>query len=102
MEINAANNAQSQKAIQESPEDKKLRKACADFEAVLLNYMFQSMKKTVPGDTLFGGGLQKDIYDSMYLQEVSAKIAHDQSMGIGDALYRQLQNRGAAGKKQED
>ena len=51
--------------------DEKLKKACADFEAVLINFMFKSMKKSLPGDSVFDGGFQKDIYDSLFYQEIA-------------------------------
>ena len=70
--------------------DQELKKACADFEAVLLNYMFSAMQKTLPGDALFGKSLQQDITESMYFQELSTKIAHERGLGMGEMLYRQL------------
>ncbi len=75
----------------DNAEDKRLKKACADFEAILLNYMFQSMRKTLPGNDVFGSSLGMDMYESMYLQHLSTDIARGKnSLGIGDALYRQL------------
>lgn len=71
-------------------EDEKLRKACSDFEAIFLNQMFQSMKKTLSGDSMFGNSHQKDVYESLYYQEMSTKISRENGLGIGDALYRQL------------
>ena len=73
--------------------EEKLKEACADFEAVLINFMFKSMKKSLPGDSLFGGGLQKDIYDSLFYQEIATKLAREKGLGIGEALYRQLKNQ---------
>lgn len=73
--------------------DAKLRKACADFEGVLLQYMFESMKKTVGEGGVFGGGAQQRMYESMFIQEVSATLARKSGIGIGDALYRQLKGR---------
>ncbi len=74
-------------------EDARLKKACSDFEGVLLNFMFQSMKKTVPGKGIFSGSQQKDMYESMFYQEISTQFARDRGIGIGDALYRQLKGK---------
>ncbi len=74
-------------------DDARLKKACSDFEGVLLNFMFQSMKKTVPGKGIFSGSQQKDMYESMFYQEISTKFARDRGIGIGDALYRQLKGK---------
>ena len=73
--------------------DARLKKACSDFEGVLLNFMFQSMKKTVPGKGIFSSSHQKDMYESMFYQEISTKFARDKGIGIGDALYRQLKGK---------
>ena len=74
-------------------EDARLKQACSDFEGVLLNFMFQSMRKTVPGNGIFSGSHQKDMYESMFYQEISTKFARDRGIGIGDALYRQLKGK---------
>ena len=70
---------------------KKLKQACTDFEGVLLNSMFQAMRKTLSGEDIFGKSLGKDIYESMYYQELSGIMAKSgRGLGIGDSLYRQL------------
>lgn len=74
-------------------DDVRLKKACADFEGVLLNFMFQSMKKTVPGKGIFSGSHQKQMFESMFYQEISTKFARERGIGIGDALYRQLKGK---------
>lgn len=68
----------------------KLKKACSDFEGILLNTMYQAMKKTVGDSGLFGDGFQKDMYDSLFMEKITGQIAEERGMGIGDALYRQL------------
>ena len=70
--------------------DERLKTACADFEGIFLNFMLQSMKKTLPGDDIFGKSHQREIYDTLFYQEISTKLARERGMGIGDALYRQL------------
>jgi flagellar protein FlgJ len=73
--------------------NEKLREACSDFEALFLDRMFQSMRKTLPGDAIFGGSHQKEIYESLYYEEMSKKISRGKGMGIGEALYRQLEGK---------
>ncbi len=73
-------------------DDKKLREACVDFEAILLDSMFQAMRKTLTGEDIFGNSLGKDIYESMYYREISNQVAKDgRGLGIGDMLFQQLQ-----------
>ncbi len=73
-------------------EDKKLKKTCADFEAMLLNIMMKSMRKALPGGGIFEKSLQKDIFESMYDQHLSEEISRgNNSLGIKEILFRQLQ-----------
>ena len=74
-------------------DDARLKKACADFEGILLNFMFQSMRKTIPGKGIFDSSHQKETYESMFYQEISAQFARDRGIGIADALYRQLKGK---------
>lgn len=73
---------------------KRLKEACTDFEAVMLNSMFQAMRNTLSGEDIFGQSLGKDIYESMYYQELSNVMAKSgKGPGIGDQLYQQLAER---------
>lgn len=80
----------SVKKGQTGADDSRLREACTDFESVLLNYMFQAMKKTVGESGLFEDSFQKDMYESLFFENISRKIARERGMGIGESLYRQL------------
>ena len=55
--------------------------------------MFQTMKKTLPGDAIFGKSHQKGLYDAMFFQEISVKLAKERGLGIGEALYKELQDK---------
>ncbi|MBW2368699.1 MAG: rod-binding protein [Deltaproteobacteria bacterium] len=68
----------------------KLKKACSEFEGVLLNFMFQSMKKTVGQGGVFSNGYQKQMYESIFFEEISMEFAREKGIGIGAALYRQI------------
>lgn len=86
------------KRVQAAPpgaqEDARMRAACADFEAMLLNFLVEGLRKTLPGDSVFGSSHQKSMYEAMFFQEVTTKLAHDKGLGLGEALYRQLQKQG--------
>jgi flagellar protein FlgJ len=75
----------------EDREDKKLKQACDDFESMLLGQMLKSMRQSVPEDTLFGSSNEKEIFQSMFDQEISTQISRsEKSLGIGDQLYNEL------------
>ena len=73
--------------------DAQLKKTCADFEGILLNYMFEAMRKTVGEGGVFGNSFQKNMYESMFTQEVSTTLARGKGVGLGKALYRQVSGR---------
>lgn len=89
---NSSNAVMTSRQVNSGPtEDEKLKKACGDFEAIYTGLMLKTMRSTVPEDSLFGSSNQKEIFQSMFDQELANTIAHsDKSLGIGDLLYEKL------------
>jgi flagellar protein FlgJ len=86
--------SQSLNSAARPSEDAKLKQACADFEAILLDSMFQSMRKTLSGDDMFGKSLGRDLFESMYYTQISKEIASNgNGIGLGEVLYRQLSSQ---------
>lgn len=79
-------------AIKESTKtkDAELKKACQDFEAVFINFMFKSMRKTVPDAGLIKKGRGEKIYRDMMDMEVSSQLSRGNGFGLSESLYRQL------------
>lgn len=86
-----------QKAAQPKVVDEKakakLQKAAKDFEAIFVNYLLQSMRKTVQkedgegeGDGGFGGEMMLAMFD----QELSKNISNKSSLGFGEMLYKKM------------
>lgn len=73
--------------------DAELRKACADFEALFVQKMFEEMKKSVPKSGLMGNSREEDIYFGMYIEEISKEIAHGKGIGIGEEFYNDLSQK---------
>lgn len=71
-------------------QDAKLRKACQDFEAVLIKQMLSKMRDTVPENDLFGSSEEEKIFQEMMDQETAVQIARKGCTGIAEILYRQL------------
>jgi flagellar protein FlgJ len=68
----------------------KLKKACHDFEAIMLKQLLTTMRKSVPKDGLFKTGFAGDMYDSMRDEQLAKNMAGGRGMGIADLLYKQL------------
>src|SRR3990172_2518412 len=73
--------------------EKKLRKACADFESLFIYQMFKTMRNTVPPGGLLGNRAGKDVYEMMMDQKVSEELAKKGGMGLQDVLFNQLSNK---------
>jgi len=67
----------------------KARETAQKFEALLLQTMLKAMRKTTPGDTLFGSE-QANLYLDMFDQQIAADVSKNSGLGIADAIYRQI------------
>ena len=68
----------------------KLRKACTDFESLFMLQLLKGMRQTVPQNGFLGGGPGHEIYQNLFDQELSKKLAQQGSLGIGEKIYRQI------------
>ena len=77
-----------------SQRDKKsLKKTCQGFEAIFIQSLFKSMRKTVPDGGLIKKNSTDDIYRNMLDQEIATKISEKQSLGLADQMYRQMEKK---------
>lgn len=87
-------------ASAEEEKDRKLRKSCADFEALFISYIFQTMRKTVPEGHATAKMPGKDSYTMIMDHKLSEDLARRGGIGLQKVLYDQLKrSRGIA--KQE-
>jgi len=76
---------------QRSPEQEKLRKACQEFEAIFLYQLMQGMRRTIPQSGLTGKGMGREIFESLFDQEVTKQMAaSNNNTGLAGLLYEQL------------
>ena len=79
---------------EKSPDDKKLKEQCAEFESIFLHYLMQSMRRSSKmGDGLFGSSFAEDTYKDMLDDELSKEAAKSGKFGLGELLYLQLSRR---------
>ena len=79
-----------------SEDDKKLKKACQEMEAVFLNMLLKSMRATVPKSEGNGSGMQADTMQSMFDMEMTRNMAAAGGTGLADMMYRNLTRVAAA------
>ena len=75
-------------------ENRKLRQACADFEALLLNKLVSAMRESVPQGGLFEKSFGEKMFQSMHDEELSRQMAGGRGTGLGELLYRKLIDSG--------
>jgi peptidoglycan hydrolase FlgJ len=90
--LNARNSDATRVAesLRGKPDDKAIRKAAEEFEAVFVSQMLAPMFETLESDTMFGGGPGEDIYRSMMVEEYGKVIARSGGIGIADSVTREM------------
>jgi flagellar protein FlgJ len=84
---------------EKAKQEKKLRKACADFESILLYQMFKTMRNTIPQSGLTNKMTGKDTYEMMMDQKISEELAKKGGMGMQKVLFNQLNGQLNKGNK---
>ena len=77
-------------SAEEEEKDRKLRKSCADFEALFISYIFQTMRKTIPESHTTTKMPGKDTYTMIMDHKLSEDLARRGGIGLQKVLYNQL------------
>ncbi len=72
------------------PDQEKLKRVCADFESIFIRQILQAMRQTLPEGGFIKGGPEKEIFQSLFDEELSKKIAGGRGWGLAKMLYQQL------------
>lgn len=81
---------QAAPTVTDEKQKAKLQRALQDFEAVFVNYLLQSMRKSVQKEDEEGGGFGGEMMQEMFDYELAKHITRSSSLGIGEKLYRQV------------
>lgn len=71
-------------------DDRELKKACQEFEAIMLDMLYKQMKATIIKSDLVEEDPGRDIFESMLEEELMEQAAKRGSLGLADSLYKQL------------
>ena len=69
-----------------SPEPRNLEEACREFEALLLERLFEAMDRTVDRSGLFGRSHAQALYRSLWYQALAREIARSGGLGLAERL----------------
>ncbi len=77
-----------------SKDPEALKKACKGVESLFVNMMLKEMRKSIPKSGLFQESMQRDIYTSLFDQQVAQEVSGvGRGIGIADMLYEQLSRK---------
>lgn len=68
----------------------KLKESCKEFEAIYVNEMYKAARKNIPESGLIKKSNGEKVFEEMLYMEQSRNIANNSSLGIADAMYRQM------------
>lgn len=70
----------------------RLKEVSQDFEALLMNQMFKSMRQTVTKTKLIDGGMAEDIFEDMLYDEYSKSFSRSKKLGISEMIFNQMKD----------
>jgi len=79
----------------------KLRSAAEQFESIFIRQMLQEMRQTIPDDGLFQRGLDNEIFENLFDDEIAKRIASRNQLGFADMIVRQLSGKLNSGEPLE-
>jgi flagellar protein FlgJ len=84
-------------AAVDNKDDKELKRACQQFEAIMLGMMYKQMKATVVRSDLIQSDPGRDIFESMLDESLTEEASKTGTFGLAESLYKQLgkQNKSA-------
>lgn len=77
-------------AAAKNNDDKELKKACQEFEGIMLDMIYKQMKSTVMKSELVEEGPGREIFQSMLDEELVEQASKAGGLGLADSLYKQL------------
>lgn len=78
------------KQVQNEKDEKKLKEACKNLEAVFVNMMFKQMQSTVQKTGLLDGGYGEEIYNDMLLDKYAEEATKGTGVGLAQVMFKQL------------
>lgn len=82
----------------ENKNDKDLKKACMDFEAIFIRMMFKQMRNSIPGSDIIPQSFAKETYEEMYDEKIVDSMIQGKGIGLGQTLYNAMRRQNRSGK----
>ena len=89
--------ARKLEAAVQGNDDKELKIACQEFESIMLNMMYKSMKTTIIKSDLIEEEPGTEIFESMQDENLMETASKTGSLGLAESLYKQLSKQSGTG-----
>lgn len=84
------------KAAMEKNDQKELKNACKQFEGIMLDIMFKSMKATINKSDLIEQDPGTEMFQGMLDEKMMEQASQISTFGLADVMYKQLSRQSAA------
>ena len=81
---------QAGEASRSGAQDEKLKKACQDFQSILIKKMLDAMRDTVQETGMLDGGHAEKIFEDRLYNEYAQKMSQSAGFGLDEMIYREL------------
>ena len=88
--------SQVKKGADPGENDRQIRQACAEFEALFINMMLKELRATVQKSGFMDGGNAEELYTGLLDTQSSRDLSTKGGIGLAAMLYQQMANEGAA------
>lgn len=85
-----------------SGDKEQLKKVAQQFESIFMHMMLKSMRSTVGDGGLTEKSHAREIFESMFDQELADTMAESGDLGIADLIYKQMEKYVSAASEEDD
>ncbi|MBW2061046.1 MAG: rod-binding protein [Deltaproteobacteria bacterium] len=80
------------KAAQKGEQERlaRLKESCADVESLFISILLKTLRQTIPVNGLLPKSSGRNVYESMFDQQVSIFLSQGKGIGLGQMLYQQM------------
>jgi murein DD-endopeptidase MepM/ murein hydrolase activator NlpD len=86
------NKISSSKSVSTGNQKSESKNVAEQFEAIFVTQLLKVMRETIEESGLTEGGYGKTVYTELFDQEIASSIARHGTLGIGDILYKSMEN----------
>ncbi len=90
VELPKADAAQNAAALRAAENERDVREAAQQFEAMFMSEMLNHMHQGIDADGVFGGGRGEEVFRSLLVQEYGQMIARSGQVKISDGIAREM------------